>query len=143
MSSKTKILLLKKRECLYTLLFLAFLIILIVLMFLMFLPAASSGSKQTLSCAPGVYTSCITLQDTTMDIQVRADKSGIHSIGFQNISQSTSAMYPLIEPSLDQIARQICETQSLDNIYYEKSNQYTSQMLLQAIKNALYTAGIS
>lgn len=137
MSSKTKILLLRRRECIYTLLFAALAIILIILVFLMFLPAATSGSDTPVSYSPGVYTSQITLQDSVIDVEVRADHLGIHSIGLQNISQTVSAMYPMVKPSLDKLAKQICDTQSVENIYYEKSNQYTSQMLLSAIRSAL------
>lgn len=137
MSSKTKILLLRRRECIYTLLFAALAIILIILVFLMFLPAATSGSDTPVSYSPGIYTSQITLQDSVIDVEVRADHFGIHSIGLQNISQTVSAMYPMVKPSLDKLAKQICDTQSVENIYYEKSNQYTSQMLLSAIRSAL------
>lgn len=137
MSSKTKILLLRRRECIYTLLFAALAIVLIILVFLMFLPAATSGSNTPVSYSPGIYTSQITLQDSVIDVEVRADHLGIHSIGLQNISQTVSAMYPMVKPSLDKLAKQICDTQSVENIYYEKSNQYTSQMLLSAIRSAL------
>lgn len=140
MSSKTKILLLRRRECIYTLLFAALAIILIILVFLMFLPAATSGSNTPVSYSPGIYTSQITLQDSVIDVEVRADHLGIHSIGLQNISQTVSAMYPMVKPSLDKLAKQICDTQSVENIYYEKSNQYTSQMLLSAIRSALALA---
>ncbi len=140
MSSKTKILLFRRRECIYTLLFLALGVILIILAVLMFLPASRNSQNTVPTFAPGIYTSQITLQDAVMDVEVRADHAGIHSIGFRNISDSVSAMYPLMQPSLDQLARQICDTQSLDNIYYEKSSQYTSQMLLSAIRSALNIA---
>ena len=137
MSSKTKILLLRRRECIYTLLFAALAIVLIILVILMFLPAATSGSNTPVSYSPGIYTSQITLQDSVIDVEVRADHLGIHSIGLQNVSQTVSAMYPMVKPSLDKLAKQICDTQSVENIYYEKSNQYTSQMLLSAIRSAL------
>ena len=137
MSSKTKILLLRRRECIYTLLFAALAIVLIILVFLMFLPAATSGSNTPVSYSPGIYTSQITLQDSVIDVEVRADHLGIHSIGLQNVSQTVSATYPMVKPSLDKLAKQICDTQSVENIYYEKSNQYTSQMLLSAIRSAL------
>ena len=140
MSSKTKILLLRRRECIYTLLFAALAIVLIILVFLMFLPAATSGSDTPVSYSPGIYTSQITLQDSVIDVEVRADHLGIHSIGLQNVSQTVSAMYPMVKPSLDKLAKQICDTQSVENIYYEKSNQYTSQMLLSAIRSALALA---
>ena len=106
----------------------------------MFLPASKSSQSTVPTFVPGIYTAQVTLQDAVMDVEVRADHTGIHSIGFRNINDTVSAMYPLMQPSLDQLARQICDTQSLDNIYYEKSSQYTSQMLLSAIRTALALA---
>lgn len=140
MSSKTKILLLKKRELIYTLLFAALAVILIVLMIWMFLPAVRKSSQASASFSPGIYISQVTLQNNTMDVEVRADHSGIRSIELRNLSDAVSAMYPAIQPSLDKLARQICDSQSLENIYYEKSSQYTSQMLLDAIRSALELA---
>ena len=137
MSSKTKILLFRKREFLYTLLFAVLGIILIVLAVLMFLPATATRSHTPASYSPGIYTSQINLQDAVMDVEVRADHSGIHSISLRNISDTVTAMYPMVRPSLDKLAKQICDTQSVENIYYEKNNQYTSQMLLSAIRSAL------
>ena len=118
MSSKTKILLLKKRELIYTLLFAALAVILIVLMIWMFLPAVRKSSQASASFSPGIYTSQVTLQNNTMDVEVRADHSGIRSIELRNLSDAVSAMYPAIQPSLDKLARQICDSQSLENIYY-------------------------
>ncbi len=100
MSSKTKILLLKKRELIYTLLFAALAVILIVLMIWMFLPAVRKSSQASASFSPGIYTSQVTLQNNTMDVEVRADHSGIRSIELRNLSDAVSAMYPAIQPSL-------------------------------------------
>ena len=42
-----------------------------------------------------------------------------------------------MEPALEKLAVQICDAQSTKEIYYEEASQYTSQMLLRAIENAL------
>ena len=44
------------------------------------------------------------------------------------------------EPALNDLAAQICEKQSLDEITYSDDNKYTSQVLLDAITNALSKA---
>ena len=49
-------------------------------------------------------------------------------------------MYPLMEPALDALSAQICETQSLENLSYSEDSQYTSLMLVSAIKTALAKA---
>ena len=46
-------------------------------------------------------------------------------------------MYPLMEPTLDEIAQQIYTTQSTENITYSDDNKYTSMLLLDAIEDAL------
>lgn len=141
MSSKTKILLLKKRECIYTLILAAFGITLVVLMLLMFLPgsgAAPASSKNVYT--PGLYTTSITLGDTSMELEVRVNRDKINSIQMVPLSETVSAMYPLVQPSLDQLAAQICASQTTGEIYYENSRQYTSLMLLQAIRRTLQRA---
>ena len=54
MSSKTKILLFRRRECIYTLLFLALGVILIILAVLMFLPASRNSQNTVPTFAPGI-----------------------------------------------------------------------------------------
>ena len=54
-----------------------------------------------------------------------------------NLDGATAAMYPLIQPALDNLSQQIYEKQSLENISYGDDNQYTSMVLLQAIQEAL------
>ncbi len=142
MSAKTRILVLKKREVIYTALFAALGIILILLLVLMFQPGkktaspASSGRIYT----PGVYTTPITLNQAVMNLEVRVNKDAIQSIRLVNLSETVASMFPLVEPALENIEAQVCSTQSTSNIYYEKNAQYTSQMLLYAIDEALSLA---
>ena len=89
---------------------------------------------------PGVYTSSIQLQDNTFDVQVTVDSDHINSISLVNLSESAAAMYPLMEPALENLADQICATQSLEDLTYESDNKYTSQLLLEAIHLALAKA---
>ncbi len=48
-----------------------------------------------------------------------------------------ATMFPLLEPSFDELANQILRNQSLDNITYSDDNKYTSMVLLNAIKTTL------
>ena len=52
-------------------------------------------------------------------------------------------MYPLMEPTLDALSTQICESQSTENITYSEENKYTSMLLLDAINKALDKARIA
>lgn len=146
MSSKTKIVVLHMKEVIYTAIFLALALLTVMLLFFMFgsKQSASTGIVEKQSDAPkyiaGIYTTSIQLNDNTFDVQVTVDTDRINSIQLVNLSASTTAIYPLMEPTLESLAEQIYETQSTDQIVYEEENKYTSMLLLEAIKTALSKA---
>ena len=142
MSAKTKIVVLKKREVIYTGIFLALGIILIILLILMFRPGSNTASPASSGriYIPGVYTTPITLNNASMNLEVCVDEKQIKNIRLVNLSEAVTSMLPLMKPSLENIASQIYQTQSTDNLYYEAANQYTSQMLIKAIDEALSLA---
>lgn len=147
MSSSPKIVVLKTREILYTLILLFLVILLIVCLFLMFAPKkADSGQPQSVTSAatyiPGIYTAPITLGKDTINMEVTVDASKIRAIRLVNLSEAITASYPLVSPSLEKIAAQILETQSLDGISCPAENRYTAQLLLSAISEALATAAV-
>lgn len=147
MSSSPKIVVLKTREILYTLILLFLVILLIVCLFLMFAPKkADSGQSQSVTSAatyiPGIYTAPVTLGKDTMNMEVTVDASEIRAIRLVNLSEAITASYPLVSPSLEEIAAQILETQSLDGISCPAENRYTAQLLLSAISEALATAAV-
>ena len=145
MSSSPKIVVLKTREILYTLILLFLVILLIVCLFLMFAPKkADSGQPQSVTSVatyiPGIYTAPVTLGKDTMNMEVTVDASEIRAIRLVNLSEAITASYPLVSPSLEEIAAQILETQSLDGISCPAENRYTAQLLLSAISEALAIA---
>lgn len=181
MSSSPKIIVLKMREIIYTIVLVFLVVLLILCLVLMFskkqndttqaeqttattetaqpgqTTAASETSRSNLSTAteatqttqsdtteqsytPGVYTSPVTLGESTVDVEVTVDSSHINSIRLVNLSESAAASYPLVSPSLEHIASQILEKQSLEEITCPQENRYTSQLLLSAISDALTRA---
>ena len=141
MSSKTKIVVLHTKEVIYTGIFVVLAVVLAVLLFLMFgkNKNADPASADAIYHA-GVYTSPITLNDNTFDVEVNVDENHINSISLVNLSETTTAMYPLVEPALDALSDQIYTSQSTENITYSEENKYTSMLLLEAIDNALEKA---
>ena len=141
MSSKTKIVVLHTKEVIYTGIFVVLAVVLAVLLFLMFgkNKNADPASADAIYHA-GVYTSPITLNDNTFDVEVKVDENHINSISLVNLSETTTAMYPLVEPALDALSDQISTSQSTENITYSEENKYTSMLLLEAIDNALEKA---
>lgn len=138
MSSKTKIVVLHLKEVVYTAIFAILGILLILLLIFMFLPNGKEKvTEETMKYTAGVYTSSIQLNDNAIDVEVVVDDNHINSISLINLDESTAAMYPLMQPALDNLTQQIYEKQSLDNISYGDDNQYTSMILLNAIQTAL------
>ena len=138
MSSKTKIVVLHLKELISTAIFAVLGILLILLLVFMFLPdSKNKTTKETMKYTAGVYTSSIQLNDNAIDVEVMVDDNHINSISLVNLDETTAAMYPLMQPALDNLSQQIYEKQSLENISYEDDNQYTSMVLLNAIQAAL------
>ena len=138
MGSRTKIVVLHMKEIIYTAIFAALAVVLIVLLVIMFRPdektdQADTGNRYT----PGIYTSALTLNNTNLEVEVSVDESRINSIRFSNLDETVTTMFPLIQPAIEDIAEQIYETQSLDDITLPDDTPYTSQIILDAIREAV------
>ena len=144
MRSKTKIIVLHLKELIYTGILLVLGVGLLFLLLQTFLPKKAvpkpDYDAETSLYLPGKYTSTVQLGNDHADVEVVVDSSDILSIRLVNLNQTVTAMYPLVEPCMDTLAKQICEKQSLEGITYPDENRYTSQLLLQAIDAALQKA---
>ena len=142
MSAKTRIWVFHMKELIYTAVFIVLGIFLLLLMIFMF----SGSPEQEVSVeipsryTAGVYTASMILGGNSVEIAVTVDEDYISSIEFRQLDETVSAMYPLMEPSLESLSEQICASQSLENISYSEDSQYTSLMLLSAIQTALSKA---
>ena len=143
MGSRTKIIVLHMKEIIYTAIFAALGILLIVLLVIMFRPGAGKEETGTdKQYMPGIYTSTLTLNNTNLEVEVSVDESRINSIRFSNLDETVTAMFPLIQPAIEDIAEQVYETQSLDDIALSNDAPYTSQIILDAIKEAVAKAAV-
>ncbi len=142
MSAKTKIIVLHMKEVIYTGIFLLLAVILGIVLFFMFGPVQRQHSADTSPdrYKPGIYTSPIELNSNTFDLEVSVDAEKIRDIRLVNLSESTSAMFPLMEPALESLSSQIYSSQSLENLKYPQDQKYTSLVLLNAIEDALKKA---
>ena len=143
MGSRTKIVVLHMKEIIYTAVFAALAIVMIILLVIMFRPdgrtdPADTGKRYT----PGIYTSALTLNNTNLEVEVSVDDSRINSIRFSNLDETVTTMFPLIQPAIEEIAEQICKTQSLDDITLPEDAPYTSQIILDAIRKAVEKATV-
>lgn len=140
MSSKTKIVVLHMKEIIYTTVFLVLGILLLLLLVFMFRPAKQKEPVSQKKYTPGIYTSTVTLNNTDLEIEVAVDESHINSIRCSNLDEAVTTMYPLLQPAIEDLAEQICTTQSLEDLTYPEENPYTSQVLVNAIDDALKKA---
>lgn len=165
MNSSPKIIVLKLREIVYTVILLFLTILLILCLILMFskketkiqntissepersfetetsVPETTrSSSVNTKRYVPGIYTSTISLGESSVDVAVSVSSDQISSIRLINLTESIAASYPLLSPALTHISEQILEKQNLEHITAPQDNKYTSQLLLSAIADSLALA---
>lgn len=146
MSPKTKIVVLHLKELIYTGIFALLGILFIVLLIIMFVPKdkeeTPTPAPPAKTYVPGIYTTSLILNDNVVDVEVVVDETNINDIRIVNLDEAVTTMFPLLEPSFDDLAVQILESQSLENITYSNDNKYTSMVLLNAIKASLDKAAI-
>ena len=142
MSSKTKIIVLHMKEVIYTAIFAFLAILLAILLFFMFGSGKAKNPPQTETSryTAGIYNSSVRIGENSFDVEVTVNSDRIQSIRLVNLSESTAAMFPLMEPVLESLASQIYTSQSLENIEYPEDRKYTSVILLEAISQAVKKA---
>ena len=133
MNSKTKIIVLHMKEIIYTVIFATLGILILCLLFFMF-SGDRHSSVSDKKYTPGVYTSSFTLGNEDLEVEVSVSDTS------SNLSETVTAMYPLLQPSLENLADQICKSQSLDHLTLSSDSPYTSQLLLNTIRDALKKA---
>ena len=138
MQSDTRIFIFRLRQLLTV-----FIVLIILILAAVIAVTRLDLSKKDVQTSPasaytaGVYTSSITLNNQSVDIQVVVDKDHIKSASIVNLDESVAAMYPLLTTSMDAISAQLAAGVSIDDIRYESSSRYTSQVLLSAIAQAI------
>lgn len=141
MSSNTKIVVLRSKEILYSVIMLVLGILILIFAVSFFHP----NDKNTMNTPPpesdiyipGVYTTSLQLGGIQADLQVTVDANRINDISLVNLEESVTTMYPLMEPTLDYLEAKIIDAQSIENISYDTTNRYTSLVLLQAIAETI------
>ncbi len=152
MSAKTKILVFKMREVIYTAVFAALGICLVILLIFMFIKGRSGSSLESLSNSiageepvyiAGVYQSSVVLRNQVISVEVVVDKNNINSVRLIHTDDAVTTIFPLFAPTMNELASQIIASQSVDNITYSDENKYTAMVLMEAVKNALNKAKLS
>lgn len=146
MSAKTKIVVLRMKELIYTGIFIGLVLFLVLLFLFMFRSgkdeAAPTSAEAAASYYPGIYSTSILLGSQHVNVEVTVDADRITSVALVPLSDSVAAMFPLMQPAMDTLAAQIIEHQSLEGLEYPAGSQYTSMALIRAVETALSKAEI-
>jgi len=140
MGAQTKIIVIKLKEALYIGLFIILAILAIILLINQLSRHHLHTTQETSRYIPGIYSSTVTLGNQNLNISVAVDANSISGVTIDNLNDTITTMYPLLEPALDEINEQITVVDDINNITYSKDNQYTFIILNQAIRNALEKA---
>ena len=84
----------------------------------------------------------LTLGSEDVNVKVTVDANRITSIDLVPLSEAVTTMYPLMQPTLNDLAGQIISNQSTENLTYPSTSRYTSTALLNAINTALDKAKV-
>ncbi len=142
MGGTTKIVVLKAREFVYTLIFLALIILLVCVFVWMF---ASDKNKDVASLAvynPGIYYANISIGNEPLNLEVTVDEMSITHVGLHNTSETITTMYPLIDTAIEELNSQLGSVQSIDDLVFSGENQYTAIVIKQALRAAIEKATI-
>ena len=180
MSANTKIVVLRRKELLYTGIFAALGVLFLVLLLMLLLPGKDNDTSEagesdnatesefpmpdnvadpdrrssledtsagavadtgiTNTYIPGIYTTELVLGSETVGIEVIVNDHAITSLSLVDPEDTLTTMYPLLQPTMDSLSEQICETQDLDRVTYSSETRYTSLVLLEAIRTSLEKA---
>lgn len=104
------------------------------------LDSASGSAGTDHTYIPGIYTTELILGSETVNVEVIVNDHAITSLSLADPDETLTTMYPLLEPTMDSLSEQICETQDLSQVMYSAETRYTSLVLLEAVKASLEKA---
>ncbi len=104
------------------------------------LDSASGSAGTDNTYIPGIYTTELILGSETVNVEVIVNDHAITSLSLADPDETLTTMYPLLEPTMDSLSEQICETQDLSQVTYSVETRYTSLVLLEAVKASLEKA---
>ena len=152
--SKTKIVVFKLKELLLTAALVVFGILILLLIIAMISMdtestpgvggTASVGDSTETSALyyPGVYTSTLELNDTTIHLELVCDSDHINSVRLLNLDEAVETMYPLLNPALEDLELQLSKNVPVDELEFTEGSTYTQTLLVEAIEKTLAKAEV-
>jgi len=147
MSAKTKIVVLRMKEIIYTAIFIGLALFLVFLFLFMF----RSGKDETsptadsapASYTPGIYSASIVLGNQNANVEVTVDADRITSVALIPLSETVETMYPLLTPALEDLELQLSLDVPLEDLKFTEGSTYTQTLLVKAIEQTLAKAEVA
>lgn len=141
---KTRIVVIRMKEIIYTSIFIGIGILLIILLVFVLKPKTEKQNDQTSArFNAGVYTSTLSLNNTALNLEATIDPDRITSIRLINIDDTVTTMFPLLKPALSDLESQIIEKQGTADIKMSDDSRYTQTLLLNEIDAIINEASIN
>lgn len=149
--SKTKIVVLRMKEVVYTAVFVGLGILLLIVLFFMFGRQNSPKSESTQSnisnesstykndavYRAGIYESQFVIGENTINLEVALDEEQVKSVKVKNLDESVETMYPLMKSAVKDVSKQLSSGVSIDEVVLSKNSMYTEKLVLDVVKTVL------
>ena len=97
----------------------------------------SNTTSEVFSYTPGIYSSDIILGGYYVNLSLTIDNDRIKSVELKNLTEAVSTMYPLIEPAMSDIEKELLSSGSIKKLSYSGDNQYTYSVLADTVNSLL------
>jgi len=92
---------------------------------------------------PGVYTTTMEMNDTTIHLELVCDENHINSVRLINLDEAVETMYPLLTPALEDLELQLSLDVPLEDLKFTEGSTYTQTLLVKAIEQTLAKAEVA
>jgi len=105
-------------------------------------PSARQDSTETSAPLyhPGVYTTTMEMNDTTIHLELVCDENHINSVRLINLDEAVETMYPLLTPALEDLELQLSLDVPVEDLKFTEGSTYTQTLLIKAIEQTLAKA---
>ena len=108
-------------------------------------PSAGRDSTETSAPLyyPGVYTTTMEMNDTTIHLELVCDENHINSVRLINLDEAVETMYPLLTPALEDLELQLSLDVPVEDLKFTEGSTYTQTLLIKAIEQTLAKAEVT
>lgn len=105
-------------------------------------PSADSTQTSAPLYYPGIYTTTMEVNDTTIHLELVCDENHINSVRLINLDEAVETMYPLLTPALEDLELQLSLDVPLEELEFTEGSTYTQTLLVEAIAQAIDKAEV-